>query len=91
MEPLQFTENTVNDITETGKVKFRNGGTLPLQQVGVTQKAGVGGEGVTFFIERYSATRQPNTTSCPILNTGLDKPGVDELGLIMDSALRNYF
>lgn len=97
MEPLQFTENKVTDMTKTGKLKFRNGkihlkgGTLPLQQGGVMQKAGAGGEGVIVFTERYSTTNQPNTTSCPILNAGLEKPGVDELGLIMDSALRNHF
>lgn len=65
MEPLQFTENKVNGITKTGKLQFRNakihlkGGTLPLQQAGVMQKAGAGGEGVTVFIERYSTTNQP--------------------------------
>lgn len=41
-------------------------------------------EGIV-LIKRYSKAKQPNTMSYPIQNTGLDKPGINQLGLTMDS------
>lgn len=34
--------------------------------------------------------KQSTTMSCPVLNTGLDKPGVNQLDLIMDVVLSSF-
>lgn len=80
--------NKLTDVTKIVKLRLRTGKTnpegrtLPLQQVSVIKKRG--GAGVLLSIKRYSMAKQPNTMSCPILNTSLDKPGVNQLGLSMD-------
>lgn len=81
--------NKLTDVTKIVKLRLRNGKTnpegrtLPLQQVSVIKKKRAGGRGL-LSIKRYSTAKQVNTTCCPILNTSLDKAGVNQLGLSMD-------